>query len=95
MHALAHDPENEAMRWVAYFDLLGTSAQDVKAVFSAYKKAIDKLNDWKERHPTVTSVWFSDTFLLYTNDESVKSFKAIEMLAQWFAFWLIYNRIPV
>lgn len=90
---------NKAMRWAAYFDLLGTCVrirtEELSLVFSAYKKAVDKLKAWREPHRTVTSVWFSDTFLLYTNDESVQSFKAIEMLGHWFAFWLIYNRIAV
>jgi hypothetical protein len=99
MDAVEYDPANKATRWVAYFDFLGTSVRiktgGLSPVFSAYKKAVDKLKAWQEPHPTVTSVWFSDTFLLYTNDESVQSFKAIEMLAHWFAFWLIYNRISV
>ena len=73
------------------------AAQSWKGVtsFSAYAMAVEKLKTWKERHPAVISLWFSDTFLLYTNDESAQSFKAIEMLSHWFAFSLINNRIPV
>ena len=90
---------NGVLRWVAYFDLLGTSVLletgRVSEVCSAYDMAVKKLKTWKKRYPSVTPVWFSDTFLLYTKDESAESFKAIEMLARWFVFWLIYKRVPV
>jgi len=99
MDAVEYDPANKATRWVAYFDLLGTSVRiktgGLSPVFSAYKNAVDKLKALQEPHPTVASVWFSDTFLLYTKDESAQSFKAIETLAHWFAFSLINNRVPV
>lgn len=99
MNAIDYDPANEATRWVAYFDLLGTSelirTGRLSQVFSANKNAVDKLKAWQKPHRTVTTVWFSDTYLLYTKDDSAQSFRSIDMVAQWFAFWLIYNRIPV
>lgn len=99
MLTVQFDPTSQKIRWVVHFDLLGTSIriQDGKlhSVFEAYATACEKLDGWRKRHPTVVPVWFSDTFLLYTKDDSAQSFSAIEMVARWFAFALIQNKIPV
>lgn len=65
MGTVEYDPENGVARWIAYFDLLGTSVLletgKVSAVFSAYAMAVERLKTWKERYPSVTPVWFSDS----------------------------------
>jgi hypothetical protein len=99
MQTIDFDPVKQKARWVAYFDLLGTSIRiqkgDIYPVFSAYRTACEELSKWRTRHRSVLSVWFSDTFVLYTKDDSGQSFAAIEMVARWFAFALIQNQIPV
>jgi len=99
MELINYGPENSAVRWVAYFDLLGTSklikSGNIFRVFSAYQTACEKLHNWKQRHPKVSHCWFSDTFLLYTADGTAESFAAIEMISRWFMFALISEEIPV
>ena len=94
-----YDQENTKIRWLGYFDLLGTKdlllSKDICKVFSAYKVALEKLESWKERHVCVSYSWFSDTFIIYTENESSESFAAIEMVCRWFVFSLIREKIPV
>ncbi len=94
-----YDPENAKNRWLAYFDLLGTknlfASKDIYRVFSAYQTALEKLASWKDRHSCVSYSWFSDTFIIYTEDESAESFAAIEMVCRWFIFSLIREKIPL
>ena len=62
--------DHDGFRWVAYFDLLGTSKiiTDKKylRVFSAYQQALEQLERRCESHSQVKYSWFSDTFLLAT-----------------------------
>lgn len=94
-----YDAENSKNRWLAYFDLLGTknlvASKDIYSVFAAYQMAFEKLARWKERHSCVSYSWFSDTFIIYTDDESAESFEAIEMVCRWFIFSLITKKIPL
>lgn len=99
MTGINFNSENGGIRWVAYFDLLGTkelikSGKTLK-VFSAYQTASEKLDAWKQRHPQVSQCWFSDTFLLFTEDGTAESFAAIEMVSRWFIFSLLRAKIPV
>jgi hypothetical protein len=99
MRELSFNPGYGCSRWVAYFDLLGTTelikTGKTHRVFSAYQTASEKLDAWKQRHPQVSQCWFSDTFLLFTEDGSAESFAAIEMVCRWFVFSLLRARIPV
>lgn len=93
------EPQNLKSRWLGYFDLLGTSvlirSQKIYEVFDAYKIALEKLEGWKKRHSNIKHSWFSDTFLIYSEDDSAESFAAIEMVCRWFIFSLIRQKIPV
>jgi len=92
-------PEKNVTRYLAYFDLLGTQeliqAKKIRQVFAAYAIANKKLAAWSKRHPQVAQAWFSDTFILYTKDDSAQSFRAIEIVCRWFVYSLLRNRIPV
>ena len=85
----------QVARWVAYFDLLGTrdlvTSGSIFRVFNIYKQALEQLS----RHFQVSYTWFSDTFLLYTPDESDESFTDIDKVSRWFTYLLIWKRIPV
>lgn len=94
-----YDPRNDASRWLGYFDLLGTSelirTGKIYAVFHAYQIALDQLSRWKKRHANVSHAWFSDTFIVFADDDSAESFAAIEMVCRWLMFALIQRKIPV
>ncbi len=85
-------------RWLGYFDLLGTSelirSKKIYEVFDAYQLALERLDSWKKRHNRIRHSWFSDTFILYSEDDSAESFYEIEIVCRWFMFSLILQRIP-
>ena len=99
MESIEYDSENCASRWLGYFDLMGTSelikSGRTEEVFDACQEAIDRLKTWKKRHPSVYHDWFSDTFIMFSEDDSALSFTAIEMVCRWFVFSLISRNIPV
>lgn len=94
-----YDPDNYRVRWLAYFDLLGTSELiqmgKTTEVFAAFQEALVQLVRWKKRHAQVSHAWFSDTFILFSEDDSVESFTAIDMVCRRFIFALILRDIPV
>lgn len=96
---LSYEPDNCKTRWLGYFDLLGTSelikTDKATAVFLAYQDALKELHKWRERHAKVNYAWFSDTFILFTEDDSVESFGAIERVCRWFVSSLLLRQIPV
>lgn len=101
MDRVKYDPENCVSVWLAYFDLLGTSelitSGRTQEVFHAYQEALDQLRLWGEskRHASISHAWFSDTFIMYSEDDSGSSFSAIEALCRWFAFSLLDRKIPI
>lgn len=86
-------------RWLGYFDLLGTSElirlKKINEVFDAYQTALEKLDSWKKRHSRIHYSWFSDTFIIYSEEDTAEAFSEIEMVCRWFVFSLILQRIPV
>jgi hypothetical protein len=99
MDNINYNQDNNSNRWLGYFDLLGTaelirSGRSIQ-VFSAYQIAYEKLDGWKKRHENVLHSWFSDTFILYTEDDSAESFAAIEIVCRWFMFSLLREKVPV
>lgn len=96
---LSYEPDNCKTRWLGYFDLLGTSelirTGKATTVFLAYQDALKELGEWQGRHAEVNHAWFSDTFILFTEDDSVESFGAIERVCRWFVSSLLLRQIPV
>lgn len=96
---LSYEPNNCKTRWLGYFDLLGTSelirAGKATTVFLAYQDALKELGEWQGRHAEVNHAWFSDTFILFTEDDSIESFGAIERVCRWFVSSLLLRQIPV
>ena len=95
-----YNPANDSHRWLSYFDLLGTRAliesRDHFYVFTVYATAIERARKTLERQPTVSSVWFSDTFLIYTSDDSAQNFAFIDQVSRWFVYFLLTTAsIPV
>jgi hypothetical protein len=92
------EPSNQSRRWVSYLDLLGftelINTKDWVYIFSYYTRAIESCTAERGFGP-VEKTWFSDTFLLYTPDDSGSSFGAIEATTRWFMYFLITAGIPV
>lgn len=95
-----YNPANDSHRWLGYFDLLGTRAL-IKSrahfyVFTVYATAIEEARKTLACQPTVSSVWFSDTFLIYTSDDSAQNFAFIDQVSRWFVYFLLTTAsIPV
>ena len=97
-----YNQDNYSRRWLGYFDLLGTRAL-IKShahsdVFDVYARAIEKaikVAEAQKCQPTVSPVWFSDTFLVYTLDDSGQNFSIIDQFSRWFVYFLIEASIPV
>jgi hypothetical protein len=90
---------NVRSRWVTCIDLLGFSRtvreSDWATVISTYLQSLEQLVDGPRRSNAVEYAWFSDTFILYTHDDSAACFAEIEARARFFANGLITLRIPL
>jgi hypothetical protein len=92
------DPTNQTRRWVSYLDLLGFS-ELVRTttwvyIFSYYTHAVEYCAKERGFGP-VEKTWFSDTFLLYSPDDSASSFATIEATTRWFVYFLVSAGIPI
>lgn len=90
------NPDLQKKRWVGYFDLLGVkslfkSNNPPHSVFGALSSAIEKFKKRAEARKNVGYTWFSDTFIVYTDDDSSESFCSIDFIARWFFYYLITN----
>jgi hypothetical protein len=106
-----HDIYNRAEQWiasdcwVAYFDILGISNlmsienDDPKAFLIRldYEETIGILRRSCEEydHGSLDYCWFSDTFLMFTADDSPKSYSVIQFAAKIFINRCLYSRIPI
>jgi hypothetical protein len=86
-------------RWVACVDLLGFSQTvrqgDWPSIISVYEQSLEQLVDGAGHRLHVDHAWFSDTFLLYTSDDSAASFADIEMRTRFFVQGLLLRHIPM
>ena len=93
------DPSCDRKRWVAYFDLLGTKelirTNRIFEVFVAYAQAIEHVSRERHQTDTVQHAWFSDTFLMYSDDDSASGFTVMDHVARWFIQHLVTRKIPV
>ena len=86
-----YDTADYTVRWVSYLDLLGftelVKTKDWFDVFSWYDKAVESCTNGPDFTPKIEKTWFSDTFLLYSPDNTASSFTAIEATTRWFTYW--------
>ena len=99
MPAPDFDPSKLANKWVAYFDLLGFK-QHLKQrglidAFCLLSWCSNELEYHIQEFENVNLVTFSDTFLLYTSDDSRASFQAITDVSRSFFDELVVAGIPV
>lgn len=96
------DIKNDSFRkrWVSYFDLLGFSdlvqTKGELSVFSTITTALEEFE--RKRNPKdhlVGRVWFSDSFIFYSQGASDIGFSSIEQISRHFFLTLIQKGIPV
>jgi len=87
-------------RWISYFDLLGFSnlvqTNGELSVFNTITTAIEEFG--RKRNPNghfVERVWFSDSFILYSQGASERDFSPLEQISRHFFLSLIQKEIPV
>lgn len=91
--------------WVAYFDILGfkkiftdatsqLNAPNVLFVIRKnYEEVLSNLN--ARAMKSIHFAWFSDTFIIFSQDDSVQSFENIRLLAEKFFIKCTGNGIPI
>ncbi len=93
------DPEGYTKRWVSYLDLLGfTDLVNTKSwleIISFYETVIERLLKKYSFTSKIEITWFSDTFLLYSPDNTKCSFFDIDYATRFFIYSLIEYSIPV
>jgi hypothetical protein len=94
------NPGYHERRWVTYLDLLGFAelvrTEDWVNIFSKYAPIIERYTrEDLIAEPTIEQVWFSDTFLLYSPDDTILSFTAIDRRTRAFVEFLVSEGIPV
>jgi hypothetical protein len=101
MSSISYRSENLKKRWVAYFDLLGTTSLiatgNYSRVFSIYAKAIEqaKISSSNFSECSIQHICFSDSFLIFNSAGNDNDFALIDSVARWFAYFLITDRIPL
>ncbi|MGA3208040.1 MAG: hypothetical protein ABSE05_09460 [Syntrophales bacterium] len=88
-------------RWVGYFDLLGVKSlfktQNHLSVFVTLSSAIEEAKKIVMPWENVKYIWFSDTLIVYADDDSNETFRAIDNISRWLFYFLITkgDGIPV
>ncbi len=99
MRQIDYDEKYKSLRWIGYFDLLGakelTKTNSYFEIFGVYKRVIEEFNYWNGRLVDINQIWFSDTFILYSEDSSLSGFGELDHIAHWFFRSLIESYIPV
>lgn len=94
-----YNPNHLRNRWVAYFDLLGTKALINSGryieVFRSYKNALKRSKTQLKSYDNLFRIFFSDTFIIFSKDDTPDSFASIESISRWFMFFLIQAEIPL
>jgi hypothetical protein len=90
---------NDKIRWVGYFDLMGTrqlvNSGKTRQVFDSFAQAVNALGILNRPGANIFNAWFSDTFIIYSGDDSQQAFATVEKVCRWFMTALIWHRIPV
>jgi hypothetical protein len=99
------DKWNKSDCWIAVFDILGfsnliaTNKDDMQAFYIRvdYEETIRHLKDSCESYKSgsLQYCWFSDTFLMYTSDDSAESYIVIQYASKYFIEKCIYSRVPI
>lgn len=99
---LSYGPLRYNLRWFAYLDLLGftslVQSQSIEDVLPIYEDALNRMRrscELGKSEAGLISSWFSDTFIIYSRNDDLKSFAYLESAARIFFEQLVLNKIPV
>jgi len=89
--------------WLAYFDILGfrglvevaTKPEDLVLTRMRYSAALKALQKLVKNSQLLDFTYFSDTFIIFSNDDSKGSYGAIQQAAKEFMHKCISNRVPM
>jgi hypothetical protein len=86
-------------KWVVCFDLLGftefVKGNDLVSVFYRWELCFAQFRNNLRNHPQLNYAHFSDTFLIYANDDSLGVFHHIESCSRWFFNHALLYRLPL
>jgi len=98
MRHIRYDSNLTCKRWLGYFDLLGMKrlheSKDPISIFIKHANAIEIFSERVAALKNIECFWFSDTFIVYTKDDSAKSFSDIHNIVFWCFPFLINREIP-
>jgi len=99
MRELIHyNPECNASRWLAYFDLLGIKSliqnNRIMDVFCAYAMAVEEAKYLQKDDHEIRCFWFSDSFVTYSESDSASDFFLMDQFSRWFTHFLLTRKIP-
>jgi len=99
MNSLNYDFSKSGKRWVSYFDRLGfenySREHDLISVFCETENWLAIAKREGQRAGNVEFVWFSDTIIFYSTDDSRQSFLAVAGASRSFFDELLDSKIPV
>lgn len=99
---LSYRPLRHRERWFAYFDLLGftslVESKTIEQVLPVYAEALKRMRVACQLGKTevgLLSAWFSDTFIIYTREDTLEHFAHLESASRVFFQLLLTQHIPV
>lgn len=99
LHTINYNVSKDHKRWLAYFDILGISdlirSKNYLEVFETYAGAIERCKRQIRNHNKIHAMWFSDTFLFYSEGNSAGDFLSLNSISGWFIYFMISKEIPV
>jgi hypothetical protein len=85
--------------WIVYFDILGfknetpSNTAQLPALAYRYGEIVECINDVRKKLTQLYDcVWFSDSFLFYSLDDSINSYKIIRFAATDFFDYMVIKR---
>jgi hypothetical protein len=101
MDTYTYRPLRYRQRWFCYLDLLGFTAlvqtKKIDEVIPLYQNVLRELRQQAKltKRPGLIYSWFSDTFIIYSRDDTEKEFSHVEQVGRLFFQKLIMSHIPV
>jgi hypothetical protein len=98
------NPINCRTCWCCYLDLLGfkklvqKEGSDCNALVNPvhrYYQCREIIEDWVQKKPRLRVICFSDTFIIYSDDDSAASFWHIEQAVRWIMNENLSRQIPL
>jgi hypothetical protein len=90
--------DDSRKRWVAYLDILGFASLVMNrrsdAAMHVYQDCLDQVERHAKQYPKLGFAYFSDTFLIYANDDTHGSLGFFEQSVRWFYNVALQKGIP-